>query len=119
RGVGCGGGALRWPMKVAMVDVRLVTSVGDGRGEGGYGDGDDGWAVVIAADGGGHGGGEMVLAAVDRSLAGICPEMAGKWVTWWFWCWLRWGDRSGGSVMEDDDDGNGDDGRNLAGKLAG
>ncbi|GJT21218.1 hypothetical protein Tco_0891155 [Tanacetum coccineum] len=60
-------------------------------------------------DGCDEGGGE-----VCRLLAG---GGAAEVVTWCFWCWLRWGGRSGGSVMEDSDDGSGDDSRNLAGKL--
>ncbi|GKA31730.1 hypothetical protein Tco_0718035 [Tanacetum coccineum] len=62
-------------------------------------------------DGCDEGGGEVCRLLARGGAAEV--------VTRWFWCWLRWGGRSGGSVMEDGDDGSGGDSRNLAGKLVG
>ncbi|GKE62076.1 hypothetical protein Tco_1512443, partial [Tanacetum coccineum] len=63
------------------------------------------------------GDGVVTRVVVTRWL--LAGGGAAEVVTRWFWCWLRWGDRSDGSVMEDGDDDSGGDGRNLARKLSG
>nr|GEZ11871.1 hypothetical protein [Tanacetum cinerariifolium] len=62
-------------------------------------------------------------------VSAVAWRLSHDGVTGWWWrgggdeivvvlVLLRWGDRSGRSVMEDGDDGSGGDGRNLTGELA-